>query len=268
MKKIIPLINLLSLLTSFNLGAIAQTYCSSKGTNTTHGYIKKVSMETINNTSGNNGGYADFTSQSATLLKGATYTIELTPGFSQLITVAYWTVYIDFNHNGIFEPNEIVGEKNAYIRVNKSFPVPKTALNGATRMRIQMQAGMQQTNPCAIYTYGEVEDYTIILTDHIAGVAETLPDRKSITGENTTVFRLYPNPVRDMLTVEFTGNNNGNVRVNVYNLFGQRVLSIDNPSARSSNIFNLNTTKLSGGLYILEIETNGQRLHQKFLISR
>jgi bacillolysin len=119
MKKIIPLINALSILASFNFSAIAQTYCSSKGTNTKHGYIKKVSMETINYTSGNNSGYADFTAQSATLLKGAPYTIELTPGFNPLDYVEYWTVYIDFNHDGMFEPNEIVGEKKSYIRVPK-----------------------------------------------------------------------------------------------------------------------------------------------------
>ncbi len=97
---------------------IAQTnsYCTSKGTNTTHGYIKKVSMETINNTSGNNGGYADFTAQSATLLRGATYTIELTPGFNPNFYLEYWTVYIDYNQNGVFEPSEIVGEKHNYIR--------------------------------------------------------------------------------------------------------------------------------------------------------
>jgi len=108
------------------------------------------------------------------------WSIELTPGFNPLAYVEYRTVYIDFNHNGIFEPSEIVGEKHTYIRVNKSFPIPVTALNCATRMRIQMQGGAQETNPCSTYTYGEVEDYTIVITSTIAGTVVTNPDFKNI----------------------------------------------------------------------------------------
>ena len=148
----------------FLANAIANNYCTSKGTNTTRGYINKVSMETINNLSGNNGGYADFTSQSAILYKTATYTVELTPGFVRgAAYFEYWTVYIDYNQDGIFEANEIVAKGHAAIRINKSFPVPATAINGPTRMRIQMQDGIQETDPCAIFTYGEVEDYTVVI---------------------------------------------------------------------------------------------------------
>lgn len=144
--------------------AAINSYCISKGSNTTRGYINKVSMETINNLSGNNGGFGDFTSQSANLYKTATYTIELTPGFvSGAAYFEYWTVYIDYNQNGIFEANEIVAKGHGAIRINKSFPIPATATNGPTRMRIQMQEGIQETDPCAIYTYGEVEDYTVVI---------------------------------------------------------------------------------------------------------
>jgi hypothetical protein len=203
MKKITTLIYTLTLLNFVSFTAHAQTYCSSKGTNTTHGYIKKVSMETINNTSGNNGGYADFTGQSATLLGGATYTIELTPGFiSGAAFFEYWTVYIDYNQNGVFDPDEIVAKGHNAIRINKSFTIPRTALKGATRMRIQMQEGSFETNPCATYTYGEVEDYTVVITGNAALSAETNSDFKNITEEitSTSNFRLYPNPVKDNLT--------------------------------------------------------------------
>jgi len=142
----------------------ANNYCISNGSNTAHGHINKVSIETINNSSGNNGGYGNFTGMSANLEKTATYTIELTPGFVQgAAYFEYWTVYIDYNQDGIFEANEIVAKGHAAIRINKSFSIPSTATNGPTRMRIQMQEGAQQTDPCAIYTYGEVEDYTLTI---------------------------------------------------------------------------------------------------------
>jgi bacillolysin len=153
-----------SYMAKFPRNGATNNYCISKGNNTTRGYINKVSMETINNLSGNNGGYANFTSQSANLDKKATYTIELTPGFVQgAAYFEYWTVYIDYNQDGIFEANEIVGTGHAAIRINKSFTIPSTATLGSTRMRIQMQDGAQETDPCAIYTYGEVEDYTVVI---------------------------------------------------------------------------------------------------------
>ena len=180
----------------------------------------------------------------------------------------YWTVYIDYNQNGVFEPSEIVGEKHNYIRVNKSFTIPATALNGPTRMRIQMQAGAQETNPCATYTYGEVEDYTVVITGNAARLAETNSDFENITQENTTDFRLYPNPAKDNLTIEFTGSSNGNVKVNVYNLSGQKVMNIVNPSVKGLNTFKLNTSKLGTGFYIFEMESNGEDNTGSFLIVR
>ncbi len=152
--------------------------------------------------------------------------------------------------------------------MNKSFTIPATAVNGPTRMRIQMQAGTQETNPCATYTYGEVEDYTVVITGNAARVAETNPDFKNITEENIADFRLYPNPAKDNLTVEFTGTIKGNLKVNVYNPSGQKVMNIGNTSVKGLTIYNLNTSKLGPGFYILEIENNGQRQHQKFLISK
>ena len=85
---------------------------------------------------------------------------------------------------------------------------------------------------------------------------------------NTVDFKLYPNPVKDNLTVEFTGVSDGNVKVNFYNLSGQKVMNIGNPSVKGLNTFKLNTNKLIPGFYILEITNKGQRQHQKFLITK
>src|ERR1700722_7330999 len=98
MKNTLTLIIAISLLNFAGLASGSPTYCTSRGTNTSHGYIKTVSIETINNTSGNNGGYGNFTNQSATLFAGTDYTIALTPGFvSGAAYFEYWTVYIDYN---------------------------------------------------------------------------------------------------------------------------------------------------------------------------
>ena len=249
----------------------AISYCTSAGIKTTHGYINKVSIETINNTSGNNGGYADYTKLSATLLKGATFTISLTPGFiSGAAYFEYWTVYIDYNQNGVFEPGEMVAKGHNAIRINKSFSIPSTALVGSTRMRIQMQEGAEQTNPCATYTYGEVEDYTINIegNTNIAKEETVKPGVSADTKENAADFRLFPNPAKDNLIIEFTGAGNSSVKVNICNLVGQKLIYTQISSVAGSNILNLNTSKLGTGMYILEMENNGRKQQRKFLISR
>jgi len=45
MKKITTIIYALALINFISFNANAQTYCTSKGINTTHGYIKKVLMK-------------------------------------------------------------------------------------------------------------------------------------------------------------------------------------------------------------------------------
>ncbi len=249
----------------------ALNYCVSRGTNTSHGYINKVSIETINNTSGNNGGYGNYTNLSATLLKGASYSIELTPGFiMEAAHFEYWTVYIDYNQDGIFEPNEIVAKGNAAIRVIKSFTIPAAALNGPTRMRIQMQEGVGQTNPCTTYTYGEVEDYTVNIISNTrtndSEEASPVPEKNEQRDEVN--FMLYPNPAKDHLTLSFTASGNDRIKVNIYNLAGQKLLVTERPVVRGVNNISVVTSELAKGIYIVEIENNGVKQYQKCLIAR
>jgi Secretion system C-terminal sorting domain len=112
---------------------------------------------------------------------------------------------------------------------------------------------------------GAVWVYT---TGKAPGVTQINPELKNIIGETIPVLMIYPNPAKDNLTVEFTGSSEGNVKVNVYNLSGQKVMNIENSSVKGLNTFGLNTSKLGTGVYIIEIENNGQKQYQQFLISR
>jgi len=145
-------------------------YCTSAGTNSSVEYINNVKLGTINNTSGNNGGYRDYTSLNTALSANTTYSIQLTPGFSGTAYTEYWTVYIDYNHNGkLNDPGEKVaaGSSTTTSPISLSFKVPKSVLNGKTRMRIQMKYGSASTDPCAAFSYGEVEDYSVTISGGI-----------------------------------------------------------------------------------------------------
>jgi hypothetical protein len=69
-----------SAITFTTAGTGTVTYCTSSG-GTSFEYINKVVLGTINNTSGNNGGYGNYTNLSTIVAAGTSYTDELTPGY-------------------------------------------------------------------------------------------------------------------------------------------------------------------------------------------
>ncbi len=248
---------------SFTTTGCAISYCASTATTSTYEYIKNIKLGSINNTSAA-AGYTNYTNLSTNLVGGSSNTITLTPGFSGTSYAEYWTVYIDFNHNGVFtDAGETVVKVTGKTAQSKAFTIPTTALNGPTRMRIQMQYGAYQTNPCATYTYGGVQDFTVNITGnaHI-----DLQQAEANTDLNT--IRLYPNPAQNNLTIQFASDNDGVARMNIYNLTGQRVMNQEKASFAGVNIQDINTATLSNGVYIFEIENNGIIQRQKFIIAK
>src|SRR5262249_48033028 len=123
-----------SAVASFTTSGTGGSYCASKGTSTAYEYINKVAMGRINNTNGNNNGYADYTAQSTSAAQGSSQSITLTPGFVSGSYTEYWTIYIDYNHNGILnDAGETITGGSGSGAVTKSFTIPSTATVGATR---------------------------------------------------------------------------------------------------------------------------------------
>jgi len=60
----------------------APSYCAASGSNTNYEYIDRVIFGNIDNASGANGGYADFTAQVANVGLGDAVPFGLTPGFA------------------------------------------------------------------------------------------------------------------------------------------------------------------------------------------
>ena len=141
----------------------SKAYCSSTYTNTTDDWITNVSINTINNYSGQNGAnsYGDYTYLSTDLSYGIAYTLDVSfysDGFTQHV----W-LFIDWNHNDIFDTEESydLGEG---VNATLTFFVgpPNDALPGNTRLRVIEQYSTDP-GPCDPHQniYGETEDYTI-----------------------------------------------------------------------------------------------------------
>ena len=147
-------------------------YCTSTATATTYGDIQRVELNTIDNSStGCNGTYSDYTSLSTLVSPGVTYPMELDLINCSGGTYSYGTrVWIDADHNGLFDTYEMLHDSYnslpSLVSVNVPFniTIPSTALSWLTRMRIVIIESNATPSPCGTYTWGETEDYMVLIS--------------------------------------------------------------------------------------------------------
>jgi hypothetical protein len=115
-------------------------------------------------------GYGDFTSMSTQLDPGQTYTISLQTGYSNQM-VSLW---IDFNSNKEFEDAERLLTDFSLANANQVYTtqitIPETVTGGIKRLRVRANWQNSSTDPCENFSYGETEDYTVILPAGALGV--------------------------------------------------------------------------------------------------
>lgn len=149
---------------NFTTTDVQLDYCNSESTNVNDEFISRVQLNTIDNSSGAQF-YSDFTNISTTLTKDTQYTITITPTWTGTLYNEAYGVWIDYNRDGDFND---VGEEVFTLAptqatpVSGSFTVPSSAVENSTRMRVTLRYN-QIPGPCDSFTYGEVEDYTIVI---------------------------------------------------------------------------------------------------------
>lgn len=142
------------------------TYCNSSSKSGSFEWISKVSVGSIDNSSGSSK-YTDFTSVSTDLIIGKEVQITLTPAFRNKAYEEGWSVWIDLDKDGKFATGEQVlsaTKRTSFSSIISTISIPASAPVGVTRMRIGMSFKNPLSNPCSVNNfYGEVEDYTVHL---------------------------------------------------------------------------------------------------------
>jgi PKD repeat protein len=108
------------------------------------------------------------------LTKGTTYSITVYTGPTAFYYNMFYAAWIDYNNDGDFsDAGENIFQHEVTTLseiISKSFTVPTGASILKTRLRIRCTyttASPFTVDPCASYTYGESEDYTVGLTDFL-----------------------------------------------------------------------------------------------------
>ncbi len=151
------------------------TYCTPNATTNDATGITNVTFGTINNTTGSNAAYSDYTSISTTIYKGHTYDLSVSINTSGNYTVKT-RAWIDWNHNCVFDSGEMYdlgSATNVTSGLTSNSPlsitVPETAQSGFTTMRIRSVYGSTAIpTPCDNQNYSEAEDYSLNITTNTA----------------------------------------------------------------------------------------------------
>ncbi len=219
-------------------------------------FIDGVILGNINNTnSGYTDGitYHDYTSMSTTLNPGASYTVQITSGEYFQDLVAAW---IDFNANGTLENAERLDSATTsqpFETSSFSFTVPANAVPGNTVMRVRVvyPADGEPLDPdaCANYSWGETEDYGIVITGSSA---------ISNTVSPMVETRTFP----DHLIVSW-GIPAGHAQARVLDAAGRTVL-VPRPGPTQALV---STTSLVPGVYQLILDLDGLKFFRRFAVA-
>lgn len=181
------------------------SYCSLRASTSSYEWIGAVKSGSVNNVSGNNGGYRDYTSVQLAMVAGTANSIVLTPGFSSGSYSERWSVWVDLNRDLTFSANEQLVNSTSASAVSTTLTIPAGTSAGATRMRVVMSYG---TTPptCGTFSYGEAEDYTV----NIEASGSPAPGTPTYcTSRGTTSATEFIQQIVVNGTTRTTGNNSG-----------------------------------------------------------
>lgn len=240
-------------------------YCTVASTSGQYNYISNVNIGSVNNTSVGST-YTNYTTNTAlqpTLLRTTPINMSMTMTVTNAgLTHHAGAAWIDYNHNGVFEPSERVlnmlavpvpvGTKTTTATIN----IPTSALNGPTRMRVIVVAvtaaseGAQvpESFACGTFSYGEVEDYNVNIVPSL-GTSE-------VSNANDGI-KIYPNPVSDVLNITKVSDK---AEFSIHNATGQLV---DTGIVKNGKI---DVTSLIKGVYVITIKDgNRENFTSKFI---
>lgn len=158
---------------AFTLSVDCNGYCHSFGS-TDFEYIESVSFNGLEQFSGNNRGYQSAGAISPSMFKysirrGVSQDFVLTPAFNNGPRNVYWYIWLDLNADEDFNDagEQLYASPIAFADPTfGSFQIPLfTGVTGLTQMRVKMSFNPSNT-PCGEYTFGETEDYWVMLDDY------------------------------------------------------------------------------------------------------
>jgi hypothetical protein len=204
-------------------GVGGNTYCTSGPLSNADSRVNNVTLSNINYTQpAGCTSYTDLTNLTIELEQGKTYPFSITLGTCGANFNKAAKIFIDWNGDGIFEPNELVATTdviNATGTYNSNITVPVSVIPGnysLMRVVLTETSDTSAITPCGTYAKGETQDYRVqfLQTTTDAGItAIVYPDSTGTCPAATQVTVNLKNfgsgPISNIpVTVVITGPGN------------------------------------------------------------
>jgi hypothetical protein len=244
----------------FKTSKESDSACESKSLNSGFEWISEVSLQDMVRISGSDAGYYDAGYLQTNLTKGRNYTIRHSAGTLGGSYNLFWRVWIDFNQNGSFDdPGEMV--VSSRLPSNglhlSDFNVPDSTLAGKTKMRVAMRFG-GFPNSCDVFSFGEVEDYTVIVSTSYNQEEEI--SMQFLENKIAEESYLYPNPTNHEIFIHSDKFRAGEkVYYKIVDMLGRSFQEDYFLSDFEENVYQLNVAHLVQGSYFMYLnfgETN------------
>ena len=253
--------------------------CMSSADASPDEWIKRVKFGNMANNSGDDAGYADYSSLTASVTQNKRVTYQLRPGFENGSKMVYWRVWADWNQDGFYSDLcELIVEGTSTHTINGSYYIPADAEVGNTTLRASMKVGAYP-GPCETGFDGEVEDYSILVIQDLNplfafdtnsnDINTSLPSY-DIEIEQTVKdldmnVQFYPNPATEILTIELSAVATGD-KIFIHDALGK--LHYANSQLGSNELsINLKEGNYSTGMYFISYESNGKKITKKVLFN-
>jgi uncharacterized repeat protein (TIGR02543 family) len=257
--------------------------CVSKSEFPWSDWISSIKVNTFINNSQKDQ-YSNFTNLVASADIGKNVQVSLKTSFSFETFSEFWKIWIDWNQDGsLNDTNETAFQSIAlapdlgteYKETMGSFIVPTTALLGRTKMRISMKRG-SFPSPCEIFTFGEVEDYTILINSD-SNMMDTDIDNSLQSGDSISIqpnendladFIVFPNPANDKVTINLKSLKNTAVKIQLSNVYGTLVKDWNVPILQNA-LLELDVNEIEIGTYFLRVVfENGRSIGKKLVVMK
>ena len=244
---------------SSNFTTLTLTYCTNASGSSAYEYISNVTVtpQGGGNVLNNNSAASTYTSYAADPAKLVnlvsntnTNTISVSKSWSGTQSNESVFAWIDFNRDGVFDASEqiMATANNKTTPETVTFSVPANSYTGSQTlgMRVLLTNQPTQSSACAVFQYGEIEDYAVKISAPLS-VNDSA---------QTQTLQVYPNPASDVLNITKV---NSNAIYSIYNTTGQIVSKgkITDNKVQVSN--------LTKGIYIISIDNNGETTKVKFI---
>ena len=238
---------------------LAVSYCASNGTTQYDTGVTMVSFNTMSNADvAKTSGYKDFTAMSTQVVLGTNYDLTVNVDTDGGYTIHAFA-WIDFNRDGDFgdageefDLGQINGTNDGPTNASPyTITIPLGATLGSTRMRISAKYNSNSTS-CEENFDGEVEDYSILISDSVLGLENEL--------ETLNEIITYPNPVNDVLFI----NAPYDVTLLDYkisNILGKIIIR----DKFISNSNKIDVSSLTTGMYFLSLTTDKGKVTKKII---